>query len=255
MILFLFAHVVDTAVIGWGPEAYDRVTDAYKNPAVHVLELGLVLAVLFHSINGMKITLIDFFPSLAGHIKAVGTHVGGHLPRLGARGHGRSWASRSSTSCERSELMATTIERPAGSGGGAPQQPPRDYTKGRERPVGGFELWMWLFMRISGIVLLVLAVGHTLIMHLPAGGVDRVDFGFVAARWASPFWRTWDWMMLTLALIHGINGLRNITLDYVRKPGIRFASNMVFYVLGFTLFILGTIIIVTFDPSNWPPAA
>ncbi len=72
VILFLFAHVVDTAVIGWGPEAYDRVTEAYKNPAVHVLELGLVLAVLFHSINGMKITLIDFFPSLAGHIKAVG---------------------------------------------------------------------------------------------------------------------------------------------------------------------------------------
>ena len=117
--------------------------------------------------------------------------------------------------------------------------------------MGGFELWMWLFMRISGIVLLVLALGHTLIMHLPAGGVDRVDFGFVAARWASPFWRTWDWMMLTLALIHGINGLRNITLDYVRKPGVRFAMNMFFYVLGFTLFILGTVIVVTFDPADW----
>jgi succinate dehydrogenase / fumarate reductase, cytochrome b subunit len=72
VILYLFAHIVDTALIGWGPEAYNRVTDAYKNPAVHVLELGLVLAVLFHSINGIKITLIDFFPSLAGHIKAVG---------------------------------------------------------------------------------------------------------------------------------------------------------------------------------------
>ena len=72
VILYLFAHIVDTALVGWGPEAYNRVTEAYKNPAVHVLELGLVLAVLFHSINGIKITLIDFFPSLAGHIKAVG---------------------------------------------------------------------------------------------------------------------------------------------------------------------------------------
>jgi len=72
VILYLFAHIVDTALVGWGPEVYNRVTDAYKNPAVHVLELGLVLAVLFHSINGIKITLIDFFPSLAGHIKAVG---------------------------------------------------------------------------------------------------------------------------------------------------------------------------------------
>ena len=49
-----------------------------------------------------------------------------------------------------------------------------------------------------------------------------MNFGFVAARWQSPFWRTWDWMLLVLALIHGINGLRIITLDYVRRPGIRF---------------------------------
>ncbi len=151
--------------------------------------------------------------------------------------------------------MATTIERPSTPEGGAPQPTQRDYNRGRERPVGGFELWMWLFMRISGIMLLVLALGHTLIMHLPAGGVDRVDFGFVAARWASPFWRTWDWMLLTLALIHGINGLRNITLDYVRKPGVRFTANMVFYVLGFVLFVLGSVIVVTFDPTDWPPVA
>jgi succinate dehydrogenase / fumarate reductase membrane anchor subunit len=150
--------------------------------------------------------------------------------------------------------MATTIERttpPAGE----PPQPPRGHIAGRERPVGGFELWMWLFMRISGIMLLVLALGHTLIMHLPSGGVDRVDFGFVAARWGSPFWRTWDWMLLTLALIHGINGLRNITLDYVRKPGVRFALNMGFYVLGFVLFVLGSVIVVTFDPNAWGPVA
>jgi succinate dehydrogenase / fumarate reductase, cytochrome b subunit len=72
VILFLFAHVVDTAVIGWGPEAYDRVTAAYKNPVVHVLELGLVLSVLYHSINGIRITLIDFFPSLVTHIRGLG---------------------------------------------------------------------------------------------------------------------------------------------------------------------------------------
>ena len=150
--------------------------------------------------------------------------------------------------------MATTIDRSVKPAGESPQ-PPRDQRMGRERPIGGFELWAWLFMRISGIVLLVLAVGHTLIMHLPAGGVDRVDFGFVATRWASPFWRTWDWMMLTLALVHGIIGLRNITLDYVRQPGLRFALNMGYYVLGFTLMILGTVIIVTFDPSRWGPVA
>lgn len=126
-----------------------------------------------------------------------------------------------------------------------------DPRTGRERPVGGFELWTWLFMRISGIVLLVLAVGHVIIMHLPAGGVSRINYGFVATRWQSPFWRSWDWALLVLALIHGINGLRVITLDYVRPPGARFALNMLFYTLGFALFVLGTVIVFTFDPAKW----
>jgi succinate dehydrogenase / fumarate reductase, membrane anchor subunit len=130
-----------------------------------------------------------------------------------------------------------------------------DPRTGRERPVGGFELWSWLFMRISGILLLVLAVGHVIIMHLPAGGVSRINYGFVATRWQSPFWRTWDWALLVLALIHGINGLRVIILDYVRPPGARLALNMLFYTLGFILFVLGTVIVFTFDPAKWGSGA
>ena len=72
IILFLFAHVVDTAVVGWGPEAYNRVASVYHNPFVRVLELGLVAAVLYHSFNGVKIMLIDFFPSLTRHIRFLG---------------------------------------------------------------------------------------------------------------------------------------------------------------------------------------
>ena len=138
-----------------------------------------------------------------------------------------------------------TAERPPGGSS----------TVGRDRPIGGFELWSWLFMRISGIVLLVLAVGHTLIMHVLDDGVDRVNSSFIAERWGSPFWRAWDWALLVLALIHGINGLRVITLDYVRPAGMRFALNMFFYTLGFMLFVLGTVIVFTFDPSTWPGTA
>jgi succinate dehydrogenase / fumarate reductase, cytochrome b subunit len=72
IILFLFAHVIDTAVIGWGPNAYNRVVSVYENPVVRLLELGLVAAVLYHAINGTKIMLIDFFPSLARHIRKLG---------------------------------------------------------------------------------------------------------------------------------------------------------------------------------------
>jgi succinate dehydrogenase / fumarate reductase membrane anchor subunit len=107
-------------------------------------------------------------------------------------------------------------------------------------------------MRISGIVLLFLAVGHVLIMHVLDDGVDRVDFAFIQLRWASLFWKTWDWLMLVLALLHGVNGLRMIVLDYVRAMRARLTINAFFAVLGSALMILGTIIVVTFDPTKWP---
>src|SRR5688500_16762564 len=120
-----------------------------------------------------------------------------------------------------------------------------------KRPQSGFELWAWLFMRLSGILLLFLAVGHVLIMHVMDTGVARVDYDFVVSRWTgsgAAFWKTWDWMMLSLALLHGINGVRVIAQDYVRRPGVRLVTNWIFSVVGFVLFALGTFIAFTFDP-------
>lgn len=71
VILFLFAHVIDTAVIGWGPNAYDRVVRVYENWGVRLLELGLVAAVVYHAINGVKVMIIDFWPSTTKHFKAL----------------------------------------------------------------------------------------------------------------------------------------------------------------------------------------
>ena len=65
LILFLFAHIVDTAMIGWGPEAYDRVTSVYHNPVVRLIELGLIVFVIYHAFNGLRIIAIDFWPKAA----------------------------------------------------------------------------------------------------------------------------------------------------------------------------------------------
>jgi succinate dehydrogenase membrane anchor subunit len=144
--------------------------------------------------------------------------------------------------------MTTTTEAHPGSS--APS--PKPIGAGHDRPGRGFELWSWLFMRISGIVLLFLAVGHVLIMHVWDEGVDRVNFAFIQTRWGSPFWKTWDWLMLVLALLHGVNGLRVIALDYVRPAGVRLAINSFFTILGASLMALGTIVVMTFDPAKWP---
>jgi len=71
IILFLFVHVVDTAVVGWGPEAYERVSSVYHNWFVRLLELGLVAAVLYHALNGLKIMVFDFWPSTVRYMKPI----------------------------------------------------------------------------------------------------------------------------------------------------------------------------------------
>ena len=71
VILFLFAHIVDTAVIGWGPEAYEKVLSVYHNWVVQLLELGLVTAVLYHAINGTKVMIFDFWPATTRHMRGI----------------------------------------------------------------------------------------------------------------------------------------------------------------------------------------
>ena len=58
---FLFVHVLDTALVRVSPDAYDRVIDTYKTPIVNLLEVGLVGAVLFHALNGIRLILFDFW--------------------------------------------------------------------------------------------------------------------------------------------------------------------------------------------------
>jgi succinate dehydrogenase / fumarate reductase membrane anchor subunit len=126
----------------------------------------------------------------------------------------------------------------------------RPRTRAR-RPSRGnnFELYSWVFMRVSGLLLVFLVLGHLLVMHIADGGVERVNFAFVAGRWSSPFWRTWDLAMLWLAEIHGTNGLRTIVNDYAERGQTRFWLKMVLYVSTFLVVMLGTLVIFTFDPA------
>lgn len=58
---FLFVHVLDTALVRVGPQAYNEVVETYKTPIVGLMELGLVAAVLYHALNGIRVILIDFW--------------------------------------------------------------------------------------------------------------------------------------------------------------------------------------------------
>lgn len=113
---------------------------------------------------------------------------------------------------------------------------------------GSFEMLAWLFMRLSGVVLIVLIFGH-LISNLMVGeGISGISFGFVAGKWASPLWQFWDLAMLWLAMLHGTNGMRTIISDYAEKPRTRMALLLTLYIASAVIIVLGTLVIFTFDP-------
>ena len=58
---FLLVHVLDTALVRVSPEAYNIVIESYKTPVVGLAELGLVGAILFHGLNGLRVIAIDFW--------------------------------------------------------------------------------------------------------------------------------------------------------------------------------------------------
>ncbi|MHB8466104.1 MAG: succinate dehydrogenase hydrophobic membrane anchor subunit [Acidimicrobiales bacterium] len=114
-----------------------------------------------------------------------------------------------------------------------------------QRPKQNFETWSWFFMRASGLVLVFLALIHFSITHL-FHDVTHTDSGFLSTRWNNPLWRIYDWSLLALGLMHGVNGLRMITDDYVRKPVTRAVTKAALYGVTFTGFAWGTLTIITF---------
>ena len=111
-----------------------------------------------------------------------------------------------------------------------------------------FELFAWLFMRISGVFLVILIFGHLIVNLWMGEGVQGLDFGFVAGKWANPFWQVWDLLMLWLGMIHGANGVRTIISDYARGPRMRLFLMACLWVASVVTIVLGTLVILTFDP-------
>ncbi|MGQ0743693.1 MAG: succinate dehydrogenase hydrophobic membrane anchor subunit [Acidimicrobiales bacterium] len=107
------------------------------------------------------------------------------------------------------------------------------------------EAGRWLFMRASGLMLVVLALSHFALTHIVTD-VAETDSAFVTDRWDNPVWRVFDWLLLALALSHGFNGVRGVMADQVRNGPFRRAAISAIGALAAGLFVLGTVTIVTF---------
>ncbi|MET1051084.1 MAG: succinate dehydrogenase hydrophobic membrane anchor subunit [Mycetocola sp.] len=111
-----------------------------------------------------------------------------------------------------------------------------------------WEKWGWIYMRVSGVVLVVLIFGHLFVNLVVGDGVKAIDFAFVGGKWSEPFWQWWDVTMLWLALIHGGNGMRTLVNDYARGPKLRIAFKAAILAAVVVLILLGTLVVFTFDP-------
>ena len=110
------------------------------------------------------------------------------------------------------------------------------------------EKWGWIYMRASGVLLVVLIFGHLFVNLMVGEGIHGIDFAFVAGKYASPFWQWWDVLMLWFALIHGANGMRTITNDYIAHPKVRRVLVWAIGLAAAFLILLGTLVVFTFDP-------
>ena len=126
-------------------------------------------------------------------------------------------------------------------------------TGGVARPVVGFSFWPWLLQRLTAVGLIVLLPIHIVVNHLfniaeAEKGIlpGLVVFSDVAERLEAPTYWAIDLLLLTFALYHGLNGVRNVLLDYgLRGAGERVVTGAL-SVVGVVAFVFGVFALAAF---------
>jgi succinate dehydrogenase cytochrome b556 subunit len=235
---FLAVHILDTSTVYFFPELYPHALEIYRSTPFLLSEILLVVAVIFHGVNGLKIILNDTFPhwwtkdserQSFWRVAVLTTALSAPAVLL----MGRSLYLHNICRCPPESaldvdaintfsLVAIPLIFAAILGVlafGAPVNGPGAASARRVAvPARNLETYSWLFMRWSGGLLIPLVWIHVLIQDVLVG-VHAIDLDFVAMRWATLGWRVFDIFLLAFAFGHGMNGLRGVVDDYVQNPG------------------------------------
>lgn len=123
---------------------------------------------------------------------------------------------------------------------------PRTLKQARATYSTNSELAWWVFMRVSGLLLVFLVFGHLYVQNIQVN-VANVDFAYVADRLSQPGVKIYDTFLLAFAMLHGVNGLRYSVEDYVKKPGRRFWTKTILFAVAGIIFVLGTMTLWAFS--------
>ena len=119
-------------------------------------------------------------------------------------------------------------------------------SRGRMRPHGSRrETLIWYVIRVTGLMLFVLALAHFSILHFIYDPAQQTAEFIATQRWNQLWWRVIDWLLLTSVIFHAFLGVRTVLLDYVHRPQLREFWLLLLYTTGVLLFIIGTQVILT----------
>ncbi len=279
VVFFLTLHVIDTSWAFFYPELYVHAIAVYQTPLFTIGEFGLVAAVVYHALNGLRIIMFDYRPKWWKHQSQAALLVLGLTIMLlvpvfvGMFGHVLAFYNEPDRqTLGLVDVIVSQLPFVAGIGGAAILAVIASFAAGMFlqdtaanatlKRGSSFERFWWSFMRVSGVLIVPLVFGHLAMMHVIQGVFDITAQGttvvgttavnlsgtsveFVANRWNFLFagvaiWRFYDFALLALVVAHGFNGLRYVLTDYLMDRPLFRRAAVYFCVMGASvLLILG----------------
>ncbi len=261
IVYFLTLHIVEAIQLFGGPGNYTEATAVYKQPWFRPFEWMLVMAVIFHALNGLRVMLYDTWPKTTKYHKqifwigvglfVIATPMVGYAMMKSVLGMPLDKIFASMNGLGYALAIVLPVALPvlyvAWRGSGL-SNGPMIVSNSNSRPApakNSFERFMWQFMRISGVLLVVLVFWHLLIMHF-INDINDITGPFVFDRFrANPVWVVVDLSMLVLAWIHGLNGVRIVITDYMKRSYKRRIVLMALFAFGVAWLVAGAIVLFT----------
>ncbi|HEY57612.1 MAG TPA: hypothetical protein G4O04_03585 [Anaerolineae bacterium] len=106
-----------------------------------------------------------------------------------------------------------------------------------------YEMVAWQWMRYSGILIMPLVGIHVLIKDVLVG-VHEIDIVYVQRVWENIGWRIFDLVFLTLVLSHGMNGLRQVLMDFIHGETGRRVTTWILLIVWLAVLIWGALAII-----------
>lgn len=290
-LLFLFLHVIDTSWAVFYPELYKEAIRQYQSPLFTVGEFALVACVVYHALNGFRIVIFDWRPKWwskqadAARLVMLGTIVILVPTFVLMFTHVLDHYRISGFNLYLQEIISTQSKFAAGVVAvlviGIAVSAVYSLLPGVNQPKHGhtsqIDKFIWTFMRVSGILIIPLVLGHLAMMHVIQGVFDITTAGvtpvgatavagsaanmsgtapeFVALRWNTMFagvfiWRIYDVGLLILAVIHGFSGLRYVVNDYAHNIVINRGMNIAILATAIGLIVIGGLAILNTIPTD-----